>query len=199
MISEAIALWQQWHPHLIFMDMRMPVVDGYEATRQIKQSQAIVLGNANAAAQKNREVSPPPSDLATVSVIIALTSSAFAEQRQEILAAGCDDFVSKPFRREDILEILSTYLGVQYCHEAGIVAPACAANAIATNSMQPQPDYTLDAAALTIMPSEWIAQFHNAAAQGNDEVSLKLIHQIPCEQSSSVESPKPSEKAPSLQ
>jgi hypothetical protein len=36
------------------------------------------------------------------------------------------------------------------------------------------------------MPSEWIAQFHNAAAQGNDEVSLKLIHQIPSEQSSLI-------------
>jgi CheY-like chemotaxis protein len=184
--QEAIALWQQWHPHLIFMDMRMPVVDGYEATRQIKQSQAIVLGNANATAQKNREVSPPPSDLPTVSVIIALTGSAFAEQRQEILAAGCDDFVSKPFRREDILEILTKYLGVQYCQEASAITQAGAANAIATNSMQPQPDYTLDAAALTIMPSEWIAQFHNAAAQGNDEVSLKLIHQIPSEQSSLI-------------
>jgi CheY-like chemotaxis protein len=184
--QEAIALWQQWHPHLIFMDMRMPIVDGYEATRQIKQSQAILHGNANLTAHKNREVSPPPSNLPTVSVIIALTSSAFAQQRQEILAAGCDDFVSKPFRREEILEILTKYLGVQYCHEAGAIAQAGAANASSTNSTQPQPDYTLDAAALSIMPFEWITQFHNAAAQGNDEVSLKLIHQIPSEQSSLI-------------
>jgi hypothetical protein len=64
---------------------------------------------------------------------------------------------------------------VQYCHEAGAITQADAANAIATNPTQPQPDYMLDAAALSIMPSEWIAQFHNAAAQGNDEVSLKLL------------------------
>jgi len=184
--QEAIALWQQWHPHLIFMDLQMPVVNGYEATQQIKQSKAIWLGNANSTAQKNREVSPPHSDLPTVPVIIALTGSAFAEQREQSLGAGCDDFVSKPFRRGEILEILTKYLGVQYCHEAGAIAQAGAANASSTNSTQPQPDYTLDSAALAIMPSEWIAQFHNAAAQGNDEVSLKLIHQIPSEQSSLI-------------
>ena len=185
--QEAIALWQQWHPHLIFMDMQMPVVNGYEATQQIKQSKAIWLGNANSTAQKNREVSPPHSDLPTVPVIIALTGSAFAEQREQSLGAGCDDFVSKPFRRGEILEILTKYLGVQYCHEAGAIAQACAANAIATHSTQPQPDYTLDAAALAIMPSEWIAQLQNAAAQGNDATSLKLIAQIPSEQSSLIE------------
>ncbi len=184
--QEAIALWQQWHPHLIFMDMQMPLVNGYEATQQIKQSKAIWIGSANSTAQKNREVSPPHYDFPNVPVIIALTGSAFAQQREQSLTAGCDDFVSKPFRREEILEILTKYLGVQYCYEAGAIAQAGAANASSTNSTQPQPDYMLDAAALSIMPSEWIAQFHNAAAQGNDEVSLKLIHQIPSEQSSLI-------------
>lgn len=184
--QEAIALWQQWHPHLIFMDMQMPLVNGYEATQQIKQSKARWIGSANSSAQKNREVSPPHSDFPNVPVIIALTGSAFAEQREQSLAAGCDDFVSKPFRREEILEMLTKYLGVQYCYEADAIAQAGAANASSTNSTPPQPDYTLDAAALSIMPSEWIAQFHNAAAQGNDEASLKLIHQIPSEQSSLI-------------
>jgi signal transduction histidine kinase/CheY-like chemotaxis protein len=184
--QEAIALWQQWHPHLIFMDMQMPLVNGYEATQQIKESKAIWHSNANSTAQKNREVSPPHYDFPNVPLIIALTGSAFAEQREQSLAAGCDDFVSKPFRREEILEMLTKYLGVQYCYEADAIAQAGAANASSTNSTQPQPDYTLDAAALSIMPSEWIAQFHNAAAQGNDEVSLKLIHQIPSEQSSLI-------------
>lgn len=184
--QEAIALWQQWHPHLIFMDMQMPLVNGYEATQQIKESKAIWHSNANSTAQKNREVSPPYSDFPTLPVIIALTGSAFAEQREQSLAAGCDDFVSKPFRREEILEMLTKYLGVQYCYEAGAIAQAGAANASSTNSTQPQPDYTLDSAALSIMPFEWITQFHNAAAQGNDEVSLKLIHQIPSEQSSLI-------------
>jgi CheY-like chemotaxis protein len=169
------------------MDMQMPLVNGYEATQQIKQSKARWHSNANATVQKNREVSPQYSDFPTVPVIIALTGSAFAEQREQSLAAGCDDFVSKPFRREEILEILTKYLGVEYCYEADAIAQAGAAKAISTNSTQPQPDYTLDAAALSIMPSEWIAQFHNAAAQGNDAMSLQLIAQIPSEQSSLIE------------
>lgn len=73
--AEAIAIWNDWEPHLIWMDMRMPVMDGYEATRQIKSH---LKGQAT--------------------VIIALTASALEEERTIILSAGCDDFVRKPFR-----------------------------------------------------------------------------------------------------
>ena len=171
--QEAITLWQQWQPHLIFMDMQMPLVDGYEATQQIKQFQA--------STQKNQNVSSTQPDLPPVPIIIALTASAFTEQRQAILKVGCDDMLSKPFRREEILEILTKHLGVQYGYEASTT------DAIAKNLTQLQPDWILDAKALTIMPSEWITQLHNAAAQGNDGASLKLVHQIPSEQSSLIE------------
>ena len=157
---DAIALWQKWHPHLIFMDMQMPVMDGYEATRQIKQF-------------KPSEKHNP--------VIIAVTASAFIEQRQEILKVGCDDFISKPYPRETILDMLTKHLGVEYCYEAATT------DAISPNPTQPHSSRTLDAAALAIMPSEWIAQLYNAAVQGNDMVCLKLIAQIPSEQSSLIE------------
>ncbi|MEA5551396.1 response regulator [Anabaena cylindrica UHCC 0172] len=93
----AIALWQQWQPHLIFMDMHMPIIDGYQATRQIRQLEQ----------ELETEQSLTPTK------IIALTASAFTEQRQESLDAGCDDFVSKPFRQAEILETLSQYLQIQ--------------------------------------------------------------------------------------
>ncbi|MBP0016893.1 MAG: PAS domain S-box protein [Cyanobacteria bacterium SBLK] len=96
---EAIAFWQEWQPHLIFMDMQMPVLDGYEATRAIRlQEEATGQGS---------EGIP----------IIALTASAFESQRPSILAAGCDDLIVKPFSENDLLEKIALHLGVRYRYE----------------------------------------------------------------------------------
>jgi signal transduction histidine kinase/CheY-like chemotaxis protein len=92
--QEGIALWHTWEPHLIWMDMRMPIMDGYEATRQIK---AHLKGQAT--------------------VIIALTASAFDEEQAIVLSTGCDDFVGKPFREQVILEKMAKHLGVRYLYE----------------------------------------------------------------------------------
>ncbi len=89
--EEALAIWEEWHPHLIWMDMRMPVLDGYEATRRIKAT---------------------PEGQQTV--IIALTASAFEEDRVEMLAEGCDDFVRKPFQSAEIFDKIAHHLGVRY-------------------------------------------------------------------------------------
>ncbi|MDY6784382.1 MAG: GAF domain-containing protein [Cyanobacteriota bacterium] len=91
---EAIALCEQWHPHLIWMDMRMPVMDGYTATREIK----LKMGDR-------------------APIIIALTANAFEEDRTEALAIGCDDFVRKPCKEEILLTKIADYLGVEYTYE----------------------------------------------------------------------------------
>jgi signal transduction histidine kinase/DNA-binding response OmpR family regulator len=91
--KEAIEMWQDWCPHLIWMDMRMPVMDGYEATRQIKLQ---MKGQATA--------------------IIALTASVFEEEKSLVLSAGCDDFVRKPFQQQEIVDKLTKHLGVQFCY-----------------------------------------------------------------------------------
>ena len=93
--SEAVAVFEQWRPHLIWMDMRMPVMDGHEATRRIKEKSA---------------------DEETI--IIALTASAFEEDRIKVLADGCDDFVRKPFRENEVFKMMQKYLGVRYLYEA---------------------------------------------------------------------------------
>ncbi|KYC43055.1 histidine kinase [Scytonema hofmannii PCC 7110] len=90
---EAVAVWQQWQPHLICMDMLMPVMDGYEATKRIK---ATLKGQAT--------------------VIIALTAHAFSEERSMVLEAGCDDFIPKPLREEILFEKIAIYLGVKYIY-----------------------------------------------------------------------------------
>ncbi|NJL21761.1 MAG: response regulator, partial [Leptolyngbyaceae cyanobacterium SM1_3_5] len=94
----AIDLARQWQPDLILMDMQMPNVDGYEATRQIK---AIV---------------PAP-------VVIALTASAFREQWQQMQAVGCEDCISKPFQMEDLLKTIAAYLDVCYVYRDAPAPP----------------------------------------------------------------------------
>ncbi|RUT00557.1 hypothetical protein DSM106972_073280 [Dulcicalothrix desertica PCC 7102] len=88
---EGIEKYRNWQPHLICMDMLMPVLDGYEATRIIKQE--------------------------STCIIIALTANAFEEQRAAIFAAGCDDLIYKPFTEEELLEKIAQHLGVQYIYE----------------------------------------------------------------------------------
>jgi PAS domain S-box-containing protein len=184
----AIALWQQWQPHLIFMDMHMPILNGYQATqkiRELEQSREHREDEDKMPGHKNVRDNPslithhPPTHLLShpSTKIIALTASTFVEQRQESLTAGCDDFVSKPFRREELLEVLFRHLDAQYLYkDVGTIAPLTPR----------EPNYRLDAATLAIMPAEWIAQLHFTAAQGNDVESLKLIAQIPPEQTSLI-------------
>jgi signal transduction histidine kinase/DNA-binding response OmpR family regulator len=91
--QEAIVMWEAWQPHLIWMDMRMPVMDGYEATKYIKST---TQGNATA--------------------IIALTASVLEQERAIILSAGCDDFMRKPFKEQTIFAALTKHLGVKYVY-----------------------------------------------------------------------------------
>ncbi|NEO86418.1 MAG: CHASE2 domain-containing protein [Spirulina sp. SIO3F2] len=99
---DALAQWQAWQPELIWMDMRMPGMDGYEATQRIK-AQAPNLP------------------------IIAVTASALEEEKAAVLALGCDDFVRKPFEEQTILQQVAQHLQLHciYANES-FVAPASA-------------------------------------------------------------------------
>jgi signal transduction histidine kinase/CheY-like chemotaxis protein len=92
--QQAISEFQAWRPHLIWMDMRMPVMDGYAATKKIR-------GLPGGEAVR----------------IIAVTASVLEEQREEILACGCDDLVYKPFRDQEIFESMADQLGAKYIYK----------------------------------------------------------------------------------
>jgi CheY-like chemotaxis protein len=94
--QEAVQIWQDWQPHLIWMDMRMPIMDGYEATRQIKTT---TQGQAT--------------------VIVALTASTHEEEQSIVLSAGCDDFMRKPFKEATLFAVMQKHLGVDYLYDAG--------------------------------------------------------------------------------
>jgi signal transduction histidine kinase/CheY-like chemotaxis protein len=88
---EALDVFEQWSPHAVLMDMRMPVMDGYEATRRIKSTEA---GRATP--------------------VIALTSSVFEDAKKKMMAAGADGHIGKPIRREELLEELRKCMGLRY-------------------------------------------------------------------------------------
>jgi signal transduction histidine kinase/CheY-like chemotaxis protein len=92
--QQAIDVFEKWQPHLIWMDVRMPVMDGLEATKHIK---ATATGQETA--------------------IIALTASTLEEDEQNVLAVGCDDFLRKPFKDTDIFEFMHKHIGVRYVYE----------------------------------------------------------------------------------
>lgn len=95
--AAAVDLFSSFRPHFIWMDRRMPVMDGLEATRRIR------------ALDGGKEVK-----------IVAVSASVFNEQRAETLAQGMDDFVRKPYRPAEIFECLERHLGVRYEYEAPV-------------------------------------------------------------------------------
>ncbi|MCX6676037.1 MAG: response regulator, partial [Methanothrix sp.] len=92
--AEAVCMVHEWKPQVVLMDMTMPVMDGYEATRKIKASPDI----------KN-------------TVIIAVTASAFEEDKQRVYAAGADGYLAKPFKDADLFENIGRLTGADYLYE----------------------------------------------------------------------------------
>ncbi|MGB5684865.1 MAG: AAA family ATPase [Candidatus Electrothrix sp.] len=92
--AQGVEICQAWQPDLVWMDIRMPVMDGYEATREIRKTTA------------GKNV-----------VIIALTAQTFGNEREKALDAGCNDFISKPYIEEELFAALKKHLGVQFMYQ----------------------------------------------------------------------------------
>jgi CheY-like chemotaxis protein len=89
---EALDFWQSWQPHLIWMDLHMPHMNGCDATQHIKSA-------------------------GTTTIVVATTASAFAEEVTNIMDCGFDDFVRKPIQTDHVFEILQKHLGVEFIYE----------------------------------------------------------------------------------
>ena len=167
--QEAVELWQSWAPHLIWMDIRMPVMDGYEATTQIKARER----DRGFSRQGENFPCPMPNAQSPTTVIIAVTASAFEEERTVILAGGCDDFVGKPFREDAIFEKMAKHLGVLYVYEEK-------AEVFPSPQDLPLPRSQMTQM-LAVMSPEWIAQLHQAATRLNAKLVFQVLEQIPQE------------------
>jgi CheY-like chemotaxis protein len=139
--EEAVALFQEWRPHLIFMDIRMPVMDGLEATRRIKEA-----------------------DTGAETKIVVITAHALEEERRDILAAGCDEFIRKPFHDTEIFDALAKHLGVRFVYEEEAAPIAGAA--------------PLDTAALAGLPDELLNELEQALCRIDIAAVDRAIEEI---------------------
>ncbi|MGB4334096.1 MAG: ATP-binding protein [Chromatiaceae bacterium] len=144
--QEAVRVWEDWQPHLIFMDLRMPVLSGEEATRQIKSRLAARPG-------------------AVPAVIVALTASAFDEQRERVLASGCDAFARKPFQAEELFGLLERLVGLRFLRAGH--PPPC-------------PEQSRDElnGRLSATPAAWRAELRKAVVLGDFERINTLLEGI---------------------
>jgi signal transduction histidine kinase/CheY-like chemotaxis protein len=99
--EQAVELVQQVRPDLIFMDLVMPIKDGFEAIRDIRALQA---------------------DLAQIP-IVALSASAFENTRMHSTAAGCNEFITKPIRLDQVLNVTARLLHLQLMHDRASTGP----------------------------------------------------------------------------
>ena len=144
--SEAVALFRHWRPDLIWMDMRMPVLDGYAATREIRALE----GGATLP-------------------IIAVTASAFEEDRAAILATGCTDMVRKPLEADELFALMVRHLEVKFLYaEAGEAVE--------------QADRALTAAELAALPSALREDLARAAVALDAQAVRAIADQIEAEQ-----------------
>ena len=92
---EAVDIWNKTHPHLIIMDIRMPVMNGLEATVKIRGT---------------NDGSEVP--------IIAATASAFEEERQTILNTGMNGYLRKPIQEQDLFDLVAHCIGIEYTYHS---------------------------------------------------------------------------------
>ena len=147
--QQAVAVWEAWTPDLIFMDMRMPVMNGHEATQHIR---------ATAKGQATK--------------IIALTASAFEEERQLILSEGIDDFIRKPFKEYEIFNALSKHLeGLNFIYSDEETSKP-------DEAMSSDQKSTMASHQILELPGAWRQELDHAAAAADSERIYELLREI---------------------
>jgi PAS domain S-box-containing protein len=151
----AIEQARRCQPHLIWMDIRLPRLDGYSATQRIKAL-----------------------DLQPAPVIIALTASAFEDERARVIAASCDDFVRKPFKADQIFQKIADFLPVRYQYQADQKLP------VEASGLPPSAIDLTDQLVTELMtaPALWRQTLYRAALRGSDEEIVQLTQTLNPEQ-----------------
>ncbi len=138
--KEALDKFEQGSPHAVLMDMRMPVMDGYEATKKLK------------ATEKGKNTP-----------VIAITASSFGSDEQKVLAAGANGYIRKPFKPQDLLSQLASFLNLNFI------------TAEEKSSAGGMKRGVLTREALSCLPSELLVNMSQAVALGKMTRLRELI------------------------
>ena len=149
--QKAVEIWQEWHPELILMDMRMPIMNGYEAIAKIRKKESQLK-----------------SDSCT---IIALTASVFNEERQPILDVGANEIVNKPFQELVLLNKIKQYLNIDFIYQE-IMPPAD--NLSSTKTLNEEEIINI----LQTISVDWVSQLHRSAIRLDEQKVFELIAEI---------------------
>ena len=147
--KEAIDVWLRWQPHMIWMDLKMPVMNGCEATERIRSHSST-----------------------TRIPIVAFSASTSDKDKTGMKAAGCDDYVPKPFSDDIIFDKIAQHLGIRYRYDP-LSEPI---------SFSDSNYFRFKADALSVMPTHWIERVEEAATQLDKDLLTQLLQQIPPEQ-----------------
>lgn len=146
--QEGIQVWEQWHPQLILMGVKLPILDGYAATAQIKVRQL------------HPHVSQP-------TIVIAMMASLGEAEESKIWAVGFDDRISLPLQEAVILDKIAQYLGVKYCQQTpGVSERMPASSTVSLSSL------------LQRVSPIWLEQLHQAALAAREKRLWQLIEEI---------------------
>ncbi len=156
--QEALDIWKTWEPHLIWMDILMPVMDGYEATKRIRNEE-LRMKNSNI---------PNSQFLIPHCKIIALTASVLDEDRELAISKGFDDFLHKPFREAELFDLIHKHLGVKFVYED--------ISEVLTPEDKNQDVLTSDA--ISSLPQELRIELQQAAEIIDIETAHTLIEQV---------------------
>jgi len=150
--QQALEVWELWQPHLIWMDINMPVMDGKETTRRIKAT---------------------PQGQQTI--VVAVSAGVLEDQQTAVMAAGCDDFVRKPFSEDEIASCLVKHLDIKVRYNEHVSPDD-------TVGGQTLASFDLDSLSTARMSINWIKRVRAAATAADVSQLYALVAEVEVDQ-----------------
>jgi len=160
--SRAVKVWKEWGPDMVWMDTRMPVMGGYEATRRIRDDERM----QDSAVHRSSVVGDPRLVRRSTKVV-AVATEAFEHEREEAIENGADAFVVKPLAETAIFALMADLLGVRYAYDE--VVPA------GTNRVG---EDVAIRARLAAVPRDVIGELNRALTIGDDRMAREIVERI---------------------
>ncbi len=144
--KEVVNCFEVWEPHLIIMDLRMPVLDGYQASKEIRSKHS-------------------GSDIP----IIALSANVFEEDKTKAFDSGCNDFLRKPFKEDDLLKIIERLLNVKYDYFKRVDS---------TKTFNVDLSLSASSSIKKALPEELVSKLEHAVLQADFDMIMSLLEEV---------------------